>query len=295
MSRGRSTMAASGRRAMNLTAVPGILQRFEEAGMCVLVLSPSKSPDMRSYRISSPTGGTLDFWPTTHSWMSPMQMSIKGVGADSLLEAIAGAPPLRRSPIVRESAKTNPQVERWVTIFTDGSYSSNRGRAAGVAAKIITSERTYDFSAMLSYRALGSVHVEMSACAFGIHKADDLRLLEPGVGIMLQSDCASALGILLAAVPGALDRPHKDGIPVVPAKRIRRELIEADSCKVIQETLSRTGAILMVRHVRGHTSKADGRHQSNRSVDRMARDAMMRRAEHVRREKDARTSPVRSG
>ena len=107
--------------------------------------------------------------------------------------------------------------------------------------------------------------------ANALTKADREGLIDDDMEVMLQSDSAVALGILLRLVPGAVNRPHENSAALFPPRRSHawRGLRE-EAAAVITEIAARRRLAIVIRHVRGHTA-GGGRQWVNRQVDAAAR------------------------
>lgn len=88
--------------------------------------------------------------------------------------------------------------------------------------------------------------------------------------VMLQSDCAAALAQILRAVPACCSRPSPGGLEIPPARRYSPAMQASAGLRAIVEMTKARDLKLVVRHVRGHTQHADGRHGVNRLVDGLA-------------------------
>jgi ribonuclease HI len=157
-----------------------------------------------------------------------------------------------------------------VTIFADASVDARTG-AAGWGAWI-KADGIDSISHLGSLReAITDVsRAELYAIANALVVARACKVLSGHV--LVESDCAHALAMLLKAFPGAIDNPAAGGLRVGPRRRgIPSEAKPA--IKIIRAIVAENRITLAVRHVRGHRP-GDGRNWVNRACDKIARRHM---------------------
>ena len=162
-----------------------------------------------------------------------------------------------------------------MTLFADASYDS-RSRAAGWGSWAIRDgwERGRFQGGRIELRDApvdGSNIAELAALALALwkHRAQgDLDGLE---SIMLQSDSVTALSLIRNKIPGAV--VVMTGGVRVGGKASSRH----PSAPIILDTIKMLvgDCRLLLKHVKGHTAKTDGRSWVNRHCDSEARRHMI--------------------
>lgn len=180
------------------------------------------------------------------------------------------------------------------TIFADASWCTITKAAGWGAWMIGRSKPSASGGGEIRDRVYGSTQAELLAMANALHVAAKRGYLAEGAEIMLQSDSVQMLGMLRHQF-GAADRPMPDlehGIPT-PAMdpkcwRGKKKTPKEDDVSVsrrtgllaIQRIVEQYKLKLIVRHVRGHRSKAanegDGRAYVNEVCDKLAYHGMQK-------------------
>ena len=118
-----------------------------------------------------------------------------------------------------------------------------------------------------------SSDAEFLTLANAMYSANRLGMIDDGAEILLQSDSAYALSIVLWAIPGSSERPHENSAAIIRIKNPKLKDDAKKAVEVIQAIVAARGLKIACRHVRGHTDGA-GRQYVNRAVDAAARKAM---------------------
>lgn len=157
-----------------------------------------------------------------------------------------------------------------VTIFADASVDPKTGLAGWACWMKGGSAESIVRGAALKKAVTDTTEAELLALANAMHVAQAAALLHGHV--MLQSDCAYALGCILKEVKDATQSPVKDG-HVVPMRRKKMPPEYLAPIALIDNIRRQTGITIVVRHVRGH-QEGDGRNWVNRKCDAVAKRYM---------------------
>jgi ribonuclease HI len=160
-----------------------------------------------------------------------------------------------------------------VTLIADASFDP-RTKAAGWAGWAKTAGRdSIIYAGAFKIAPICSAEAELFAIVNVMHIAVAEGLIEHGSEVLVQSDCADALAVIRKIVPSAIDRKHRDGVPV-PVRRRKLPSPQSDrAAATIARLVDEMGLSLAVRHVRGH-KEGPGRQWVNRQCDMAARRAM---------------------
>jgi ribonuclease HI len=112
---------------------------------------------------------------------------------------------------------------------------------------------------------------EVAALANALAVAKCRGMIQPGATVMLQSDSTHALGLILWKIPMCISRPAAGGLEVNRPKRVSVHQRDHPALVSIAELAKEMDLKLVVRHVKGHTKGADGRHRINILCDQIAK------------------------
>jgi ribonuclease HI len=191
---------------------------------------------------------------------------------------IKGATHLQRCAL---AASTSMKVHKPnVTIFADASHDRT-ACVAGWGAWIKADGRnSITCGAAMKGAIASAIEAELCALANALTVARLRGVLAMGSVVMMQSDCAVALGIIRGKIDGVEDRPVPGGITITPVRRMKLTKVHLAAVEVIRENIAALSISIITRHVRGHQI-GSGRQWVNSEVDRIARQAMRHRRREV--------------
>jgi ribonuclease HI len=167
-----------------------------------------------------------------------------------------------------------------VMIFADASHD-RKARVAGWGAWIKADGRnSITCGAAMKGTVASAIEAELCALANALTVARLRGVVPKGSVVMMQSDCAVALGIIRGKIDGVEDRPAPGGIAIMPVRRMKLTKMHLAAVDVIREIIAALGISVITRHVRGHQI-GSGRQWVNSEVDRIARQAMRDRRREV--------------
>lgn len=256
----RSKAAQQHRRRL----APKILDRIRAAGAHVVVL------DKIGWhcRMTLTSGLQIDLWVTTLKWVEVGGNGLKGDGMVDLLKVIASPPP---APPIRDKASVG-----LVNIFADASFNHRTGEGGWGAVLASPSGEWKEVSGVLENCPTSS-EAEVRAMANGLESALTRNMLAPGGIVMIQSDCAGALSILLGVIPGALYSKGVSDLDVRPARRLHVNMRASEGVAQITHLVTTHRLKLMLRHNRGHAGSTN-RGKISQRADRLANSARKEKA-----------------
>lgn len=159
---------------------------------------------------------------------------------------------------------------RLVTIFADASCAPDGGPAGwGCWIKDDALEHSIIRGGAFKLPVESVVHAELAALANAVfiwsRIVQDTRAI-----VMLQSDCLNALACIRKELK-AIDTPGKGNIKSHPVP-IRRTPVPKGCKQPIGMLRSINDAVYIVRHVKGHTKRTEGRYWVNRRCDQLAKE-----------------------
>lgn len=160
-----------------------------------------------------------------------------------------------------------------VTLFCDASYCHDtRAGGWGAWAKADGWAKGETFGGALPFVYTAASEAELAAIACATDYLTEGGVLAPATMLMVQTDSARALQVILSHIPGATLRTHRDSgtvsIPKRPITLTPREEIAVSHLTELMNPVT-----VLCRHVRGHR-KGDNRQWVNRTCDDIAKKYM---------------------
>lgn len=256
--------------------MPEIIGRVEAVGGRVELLSEMGY----CYRMTGARGAVIDYWATTGRWIKVRSAGSARRGLDEMLHTL-------QEDGIEDAA---PDL---VTIFTDASHCSET-KVGGWAAWIKNGHAAGEiFSGALRGRIETTDVSEAMGIANALYTARNRGVLRAGISVMVQCDCAPVLARLHAYVPGSKTSAAPGGMTINKAPfggrsttRRKRHNGAAQWDAILRQinTLVASEQInLILRHVKGHSGKVDGRSMVNAMCDRAAKSAMRARRDEIRK------------
>lgn len=162
-----------------------------------------------------------------------------------------------------------------VTIFADASLSADRKHSSWACWMKSDAVVSSIYSARFKQNIWCVASAELAALANALIVADKRGYLFQNATVLLQSDSLSALGVILSGADAVNNISSRHQSLLVSPKRPTK-FQQAILSRLVEVQL-RHSLKLQVRHVKGHSSKPDGRYGVNNLCDRLAKEARRNR------------------